>query len=72
MHVSDEKAFFSLVKAAFGQRRKTAANAISAGIGLPKAEVEEALAEAGAQRSARAEQLTMEQLAFMAEYLSNK
>jgi 16S rRNA (adenine1518-N6/adenine1519-N6)-dimethyltransferase len=72
VHVSDEKAFFSLVKAAFGQRRKTAANAISAGIGLPKAEVEEALAEAGAQRSARAEQLTMEQLAFMAEYLSNK
>ena len=35
----DEKAFFSLIRAAFSQRRKTATNAISNGLQLPKATV---------------------------------
>ena len=37
----DEKAFFSLIRAAFSQRRKTAANAISNGLQLPKTYVKE-------------------------------
>ena len=35
IEVSDEKFFFSMVKAAFSQRRKTASNGISAGMGFP-------------------------------------
>ena len=34
--VSDEKLFFKMVHAAFGQRRKTASNSISSGSGIPK------------------------------------
>ena len=39
IQVSDEKKFFRIVKAAFGQRRKTAVNAISAGMNMPKDEI---------------------------------
>src|SRR5699024_12141 len=43
--VPDEKAYFALVRAAFGQRRKTAANAIAAGLGLPRQRSEEHTSE---------------------------
>ena len=43
IEVSDEKFFFSMVKAAFSQRRKTASNGISAGMGIPKPTVIEAI-----------------------------
>ena len=39
----DEAAFFALIRAAFSQRRKTAANAIANGLHLPKAQVISAL-----------------------------
>ena len=58
--VPDEAAYFRLVRAAFGQRRKTAANAISAGLGLPKAQVTAAMEQAGLPATARPEQLTLE------------
>lgn len=58
--VSDEKKFFRLVKSAFGQRRKTASNSISSGMGIPKDEVAAALERAGFDRSVRAESFTME------------
>lgn len=63
--VAEEAAFFRLVRAAFGQRRKTAANAISAGLGLPKARVAGALARAGLPAAVRPEQLTLEQFAAL-------
>lgn len=68
--VTNEKQFFALVKAAFGQRRKTAANSISAGLSLPKSGVAEALQAVGASASVRAEQLTMEQLAQLADAIT--
>ena len=37
VQVEDEEGYFALVRAAFGQRRKTAANAIASGLGMPKA-----------------------------------
>lgn len=67
--VSDEKKFFKMVKAAFGMRRKTALNAISAGMGIPKAEVEKALIESGLDVNIRAEKMTMEELALLCENL---
>lgn len=60
MVLDDEKKFFRLIKAAFGQRRKTAANSISAGMGIPKEKVIEALTEAGFSPDIRAEKFSME------------
>lgn len=51
---------------AFAQRRKTAANSISATLGLPKPQVEQALLAAGVAANIRAERLTLEQLAALA------
>lgn len=65
--VSDEKKFFSMVKAAFAQRRKTALNAISSGLGLPKEKTAAALEKAGLDLSVRAERLTLEELALVCE-----
>lgn len=67
--VADEKKFFRMVKAAFGQRRKTALNAISAGMALQKADVASALERAGLLANIRAEQLSMEELAALCEAL---
>ena len=61
--LEDEAGFFRMVKAAFGQRRKTALNAIAAGMNLPKEQVAEALKRAELAPDIRAEKLDMEQLA---------
>lgn len=67
--VSDEKFFFSMVKAAFSQRRKTASNGISAGTGIPKETVIKAIESAGLPTTIRAEALTMSQLGELCEEL---
>lgn len=67
--LTDEKKFFRMVKAAFGQRRKTALNAISAGMALPKGDVAAALEAAGLEGNVRAEKLSMEELAALCEAL---
>ena len=67
--VADENWFFRVSRAAFAQRRKTAANSLSATLGLPKPQVEQALAAAGAPENVRAERLTLEQLAALANAL---
>lgn len=67
--ISDEKNFFRLVKAAFSQRRKTAENSISSGLGMPKDKVAAALQEAGLEKTVRAEKLSMEDFAKLSELL---
>ena len=67
--VSDEKKFFRMVKAAFAQRRKTALNSISSGMGLSKTQVADALRASGLEENVRAEKLTMEELAVLCENL---
>jgi 16S rRNA (adenine1518-N6/adenine1519-N6)-dimethyltransferase len=56
----DEAAFFRLVRAAFGQRRKTVANAVASGLNLPKPEVLQALAKAELDARMRPEQFTLQ------------
>lgn len=68
-NVGDERKFFSLVKAAFGQRRKTVLNAVSAGLALSKEEVAAALERAQIAPNTRAEQLSMEQFSQFAKSL---
>lgn len=70
--VSDESFFFSMVKAAFSQRRKTASNGISAGMGIPKQTVIEAIEAAGLSPTVRAEALTMCQLGTLCDELKNR
>ncbi len=65
--ITDEELFFRMVHAAFGQRRKTAANSISAGSGIPKDAVIRAIEECGFAPSVRAEGLTMHELAMLSE-----
>lgn len=61
--VEDEAGYFALIRAAFGQRRKTAANAIAAGLGLPRGQVADAIAAAGLDVRVRPEALTLEDFA---------
>jgi 16S rRNA (adenine1518-N6/adenine1519-N6)-dimethyltransferase len=65
--ITDEKLFFRMVHAAFGQRRKTAANSISSGSGIPKDIVIKAIDECGFEPSVRAEGLSMAELANLSE-----
>ncbi len=66
---ADEKAMFRTIRASFGQRRKTVANAASAGLGVPKQRVIEALQQAGVPAAARPEQLTLAQYAAFSDAL---
>lgn len=70
--VEDEAGFFKLVRAAFGQRRKTMLNSVSAGLSLPKETVGAALDAAGLDRRVRAEQLTMQNFADLFACLNSQ
>ena len=65
----DEAALFRTVRAAFSQRRKTAANSVSAGLGVPKARVNAALEAARLPLAARPEQLTLADYAALSDAL---
>lgn len=67
--ISDEKFFFRMVRSAFSQRRKTASNGISSGMGIPKQEVIAAIEAAGLPTTVRAESLTMEELGNLCKEL---
>ena len=69
VEVRNEEWFFKVSRAAFAQRRKTAANSISATLGVPKAQVEETLTASGIPANIRAERLTLEQLAVLSNGL---
>ena len=67
--VKDEKRFFSLVKAAFAQRRKTLCNTVSNTLKVEKSVLQNALSEMGLEPTVRGEALTMEQLAELSDRL---
>ena len=70
---SEEAAWFKgVVKAAFGQRRKTLLNSLSNGLGLEKAKVSFSLESIGIAPSARAETLTPEMFADLARALADQ
>ncbi len=67
--LTNEEFFFAVIKTAFSQRRKTAANGLSSGLGLPKDTINTALEKSGLATNVRAEALTTEQLATLANNL---
>ncbi len=72
VQVADEAAYFRLIRAAFCQRRKTAANAIAAGLSLPKAQVTAAICAAGCEASVRPEKLTLADFARIGQALAQE
>lgn len=64
--VSDEKLFFSCIRAGFMQRRKTLLNSLTA-LGIDKEMIAKALDRAGIAELRRAESLTMEEFATLAD-----
>lgn len=70
VQVNKESDFFRVVKAAFSQRRKTLSNTLSSGLSLSKAQANELLEKAGVAANLRAEQLSMQQFADIANALS--
>ena len=66
----DEAAFFALIRAAFSQRRKTAANAIASGLGRSKESVIAAIEAAGFDARIRPEALTLEDFAKIQQALA--
>jgi 16S rRNA (adenine1518-N6/adenine1519-N6)-dimethyltransferase len=69
VQLRDEAAFFRLIRAAFAQRRKTAVNAVSAGLELPKEKVMQAFTACGLPLTIRAENLTLDDFARLLEGL---
>ncbi len=69
VQVENEEFMFKIIKAAFMQRRKTAVNAISAGLGKNKLEITNALLEIGLNPLVRPEKITLEQYAKLSEHL---
>lgn len=68
-NVKDEKRFFSLVKAAFAQRRKTLVNSLSNSLGLSKEQIIKALEQLELDANIRAEKLGMEDFVNLCDLL---
>ncbi|MBP1581757.1 MAG: 16S rRNA (adenine(1518)-N(6)/adenine(1519)-N(6))-dimethyltransferase RsmA [Oscillospiraceae bacterium] len=64
--VESEETFFKVVRGAFSQRRKTLSNTLASAFGMSKADVNSWLEQAGVASNLRAEQLSMEQFAAIA------
>lgn len=69
INVENEKHFMAVVKAAFAQRRKTALNCLSNGLGISKPEIAKALATLGIDEKARPESFSMEDFANLSKLI---
>ena len=69
VEVESEEKFFAVVKAAFSQRRKILANSLSSGLSLDKSRVFEILQECGIPENIRAEKLSLQNFADIANCL---
>ena len=67
--VNDEKKFFSVIKAAFSQRRKVISNSLSSGLSLDKSKIADVLEKSGVPLNARAEKLSLQNFADIANNL---
>ena len=66
---ADEKKFFAVVRAAFSQRRKVISNSLSSGLSVGKEEILRILEKSGVPANARAEKLSLEDFAAIADNL---
>ena len=69
VQITDEAMLFDVIKAAFGQRRKTLQNALSSLPGVSKERIADAIARAGLSPTVRGEVLDLAQFATVANLL---
>lgn len=71
VEVEDEDRLFAIIRASFNQRRKTLANGLAnaGGLGVSRAQVEQALEEMGLSAATRGETLTLERFAELSNLL---
>lgn len=72
VEVPDAQAFFRVVRAGFGQKRKQLRNSLAAGLNLPAPDVAAALARAGIDPRRRAETLSLAEWASLAGEIGSK
>ena len=72
VELKDEKLFFQCIKSGFGQRRKTLLNSLTGTMGASKEQVESALSRAGIDGKRRAETLSIEEFARIANELQGR
>lgn len=65
----NEAAMFKVIRAAFTQRRKTAANSISSALSIPKQQVIDAIQASNIIATARPEAMTLEQFCTLSDIL---
>lgn len=70
--IPDEKRFFRVVRAGFGQKRKQLRNSLSGGLGIKGAEADGLLAMAGIDPRRRAETLNLEEWARLSHAHASK
>lgn len=68
----ETKKFFKLIKAGFGEKRKTLRNSLSGGLQMTKADIESMLQAAGLPENARAQELTLKQWNELYSLLNEK
>lgn len=69
IEVKNEQYMFKVIKAGFGQRRKNLLNSLSSGLALPKEKISKALETAKIKPNARAEELSLEDFAYISDLL---
>lgn len=67
--VADEKLLFRVIRAAFGQRRKTLVNALASAFSIPKAQLRDAVVHVTGCENIRGEQLDLRQFIQISEKL---
>lgn len=70
--VKNRKLFFRVVKAAFGMRRKTLLNALSAGLGVSKDVVKEVMASVEIDPKRRGETLSIQEFGILADAFESR
>ncbi|WP_407305935.1 16S rRNA (adenine(1518)-N(6)/adenine(1519)-N(6))-dimethyltransferase RsmA [Desulfosporosinus sp. SB140] len=68
---ADKKEFFRVLKAAFGQRRKTLGNSLAAGLALSKEDVIKRMRDAGISEGRRAESLSIEEFQVLTKVFAH-
>ena len=71
VEVKSEKMFFRVVKAAFGQRRKTIANALK-GAGFQQEDIKAAFDKCGLDSGRRGETFSLEEFGILADAFVQK
>ena len=70
--LKNEKLFFKVVRAAFGQRRKTLQNALASGLAMEKLQVCNILTSIGIDENRRGETLSIQEFGQLANVLAEK